>query len=213
MKNLSFKFTVYVIIALIITSCSDSNPLEEYNCRILDSETMKTLKKTVYIQIPEQLSEQQLIEIATYLKNENTQYERLFIFYLLPEMQIGSGAWATTHYNKSLEINILGATKVEEESMKSEMEANGEIIGKWYDKSPYMEHSIVIYRQDDVYKLKETYKDGSINDKVLEFSDFNGKSKFTYENEFGEYILIESDGRLGQYDKDGLISKADIVEK
>lgn len=208
-----FKSIAYVIIALIITSCANYNPVEEYNCKILDSETMKTLKKTIYIQIPEQLTEQQLTEIATFLRNENNQYERLFIFYLLPEMKIGSGAWATTHYNTSLEVNILGASETEEEEeMKSDLDVEGEVIGKWYDNSPYMEHSIIIYKQNDVYKLKETYKDGSINEKELEYIDLNGKSKFIYENDHGEYLLIESDGRLGQYDKEGLISKAEEVD-
>jgi len=211
MKNLISKTFIYAII-IMIASCSGQNALEKYNCKILDTETMKTIKKTIYIQIPEQLTELQLKEIATQMRNENNNYERLFIFYLLPDMKIGSGSWATTHYNTDLEINIMGADKKAEETMKTADLPEGEIIGKWYDKTPYMEHSVIIFKIDSKFKMKETYKDGSVNEKDLQFTKVDRKSKFVYENDFGEYLLIENDGRLGQYDKEGLISTADKIE-
>jgi len=211
MKNLIFKTAIYAII-IMIASCSGQNALEKYNCKILKTEPMNMIKKTIYIQIPKQLTEVQLKEIATKMRNENKEYEKLFIFYLLPDMTIGSEAWATTHYNTELEINIIGATKKEEGAMKTSTSPEGEIIGKWYDKTSYMEHSVIIFKVNEQFKIKETYKDGSIIEKDLEYSKTNGRSKFTYKNDFGEYLLIEHDGRLGQYDKDGLISTADKME-
>lgn len=211
MKNLISKTFFYAII-IVIASCSRQNALEKYNCKILDTKTMKTIKKTIYIQIPEQLTKLQLKEIATQIKDENSIYERLFIFYLLPDMKIGSGAWATTHYNPDLKINIMGADKKAEKTMKTADLPEGEIIGKWHDKTPYVESTMIIFKIDGKFKMKETFIDGSVNEKDLQFTKANGKSKFVYKNDFGEYLLIENDGRLGVYDKDGLISTADKIE-
>jgi len=212
MKNLTSKLWFFAVMLMIATSCSGQNALKKYGCEIINTESLKTIKKSIDIRIPEQLTESQLREIANYLKRENGNYERLFILYYLPDMKIGSGAWASTHYNPDLEINIMGIDKKAEETMKTMDLPAGEIIGKWYDKTPYMEHSIIIFKINDKYKMKETFKDGSINEKDLQFTKADGNSKFVYENDFGEYLLIEKDGRLGQYDKDGLISIANKIE-
>lgn len=182
MKKLTSKIFISAITIMFVISCGQY-ALEKYNCKILDTETMKTIKKIIYIQIPEQLTEPQLKEIAAQMRNENRNYERLFIFYLLPEMEIGFGAWATTHYNTELEISIMGANKAEEEILKNPELPKGEIIGKWYDKTPYMEHSVMIFKTDGKYKMKETYKDGSASEKDLQYSKSNGKSKFVYKND------------------------------
>lgn len=211
MRNFISKALIYSIL-LVMTSCSGQSALEKYNCKILDTETMGSIKKTFYVHIPEQLTELQLKEIATQIRHENNQYQRLFIFYLLPNMEIGSGAWATTHYNPNLEIKIMGVDKKLEEAMKSVDLSEGEKVGKWYDKTPYAEHSVIVFKIAGKYKMKQMYRDGSINEKDLQFYNTDGKSKFVYKNKFGEYLMIENDGRLGQYDKDGLISTADIIE-
>jgi hypothetical protein len=211
MKNSIIKAFIYTII-LLFASCNGQDSIEKYKFKILGSETMGMAKKSVYIQIPEQLTEPQLKEIATQLREENNGYDRLFIFYLLPDMTIGSGAWATTHYQPELEINIMGIGEKEKEKLKKVELPEGEIIGKWYDDRPYVENSMIIYKVNNTYKLKQAFKDGSGSDRDLKQSMLNGKLKFVYKNDFGEYLLIEKDGRLGVYDKDGLVNTVDIIE-
>ena len=150
--------------------------------------------------------------MSLYLRSQNENYERLFINYYLPEMKIGSFAWATTHFDPTLEINIQGLTIDEEKAIKEVDLPSGEIIGKWYDASIMIEHSIIIYFIDGQYKQLEKYKDGRTNDQFLTKSEENGKVKFVYDNSFGEYYLIESDNSLGLYDSDGLISISQPVE-
>lgn len=186
--------------------------LQEYDCKIIKEEELQNIKKSIYIQIPEQLTEKQLRAIADQIKDRNTKYQRLFIFYLLPDMKIGSGAWATTHYNPNLEIKIMGVNKATEEKLKSIGDVSGDVVGKWYDKTPNLEHSILIYEENGQFKMKETYKNGSEREKTLEVSKSGGKQKFVYKNNFGEYLLIENDGNLGIYDRDGLITIANKIK-
>ena len=185
---------------------SNQDILKKYNSTILNVETYKTDKKSIYIRIPNRLTKVQLEEIAVYLRTVNQIYDRLFIFYLLPNMEEGSGAWATTHYNKDLEIKIFGADKPAQEKMTKVIVPSEEIVGKWYDNTPSIEHSLIIYKVDGKYKLKRTFVDGSVDEKDLQFSMYNGKSKYVYKNDSGEYLLIEKDGRLSYYDEYGLIN-------
>jgi hypothetical protein len=193
------------IFLIMLSSCDNQNFLDIYNCKIIKTETPQSFKRIIYIQISTQLTEQQLTEIAAQMREENSSYERLFVFYLLPDMEIGSGAWAVTNYNPELEVRIFGTDNESENKMKSATVENGEIVGKWYDNSPGVEKSIIIYKIDEVYKIRYTFADESLSEQDLEFFNENGKSKFVYENDFGEYYLIEEDGSLGVYDTDGLI--------
>ncbi len=186
--------------------------IEKFNCKILDTETTNTNKMTIYIQIPEQLNKTQLREIAYELKEKNSKYENLYIFYLLPNMKIGAGAWATSHYNPNLDIKIIGIDKTIEDKLKNIKLPKGEIIGKWLDSSPYMENSIIIYKTNGVYKMTRNYKDDSKSEKNLQSSKISGKLRFEYKNKFGEYFLIENDGSLGLYDENGLITTAKEIE-
>jgi len=213
MKKLIFRLLLLTIITFNV-SCSNENFLEKYNCKIVDTKLYKrgnatrTDKKTIYVQIPEQLTEKQLNEIATQLKEENSTFKMLFISYLLPNMKISNYGWATTNYTPDLKISINGVSKKIEDQMKSINLPNGkgEIIGKWYNNSPSTERSTIIYKVDEKYQLREIRGKGLfINDKKLEYSNVNGKSKFVYQNDEGEYLLIENDGKLGIYDNNGLI--------
>ncbi len=206
------KCFIIILSIILFISCGNSNLLEKYNCKIIETDELKNIKKSITIRVQTQLTEEELEEVSLYLRSQNENYERLFINYYLPEMKIGSFAWATTHFDPTLEINIQGITIDEEKAIKEVDLPSGEIIGKWYDASIMIEHSIIIYFIDGQYKQLEKYKDGRTNDQFLTKSEENGKVKFVYDNSFGEYYLIESDNSLGLYDSDGLISISQPVE-
>ena len=207
------KYIFIILLSLILfISCNNVDKLENYNCKIVEMDELSTLKKSITIRIQNQLSEDELEEVALYLRSQNNKYERLFINYYLRDMKIGSGSWATTHFKPTLEVIIQGATKDEEEIMKAIDLPSGEIIGKWYDTSFMLEHSIIIYLVDGQYRQLENYKDGRTNDQLLIKSEEEAKVKFVYDNSFGEYYLLESDNKLGLYDSDGLISISQPIE-
>ena len=206
------KLPIVILVLAFILGCNVQSPLEKYNCKIIDSESTELIKKSIYIQIPNKLNELQLAEIANHLRKNNGQYERLFITYLLPDMEIGSGAFATSHFNKKLDIQIHGADFQKEVEMEELSSNSGEIIGKWYDDRPYAECSIIISKKDGNYKMQKQFKDGSVIEKELEFSKLDNAKRFSYNNDFGQYMLIKEDGKLWQYDDEGVISVANIID-
>ncbi|HLV23313.1 MAG TPA: hypothetical protein VKY36_00855 [Moheibacter sp.] len=107
-----------IVISFLVVNLSDT-PLEKYNCEIINTEVLKPYKKSINIRIQEKLNESQLREIANYLRKQNKEYENLFILYYLPGMTVGSGAWATTHYDPELTINVGSYFQSPENTYKS----------------------------------------------------------------------------------------------
>lgn len=105
-KKWTIGFLIAVIVIPFLIFSLSNTPLEKYNCEIINTEVLNSHKKSINIRVNEKLNESQLREIARYLKQQNKEYDNLFILYYLPGMNIGSGAWATTHYNPNFNLNI-----------------------------------------------------------------------------------------------------------
>jgi hypothetical protein len=126
-------------------------------------------------------------------------------------MEVGAGAWATTHFDPDLEVCILGLTAEEEEALKQQHDdPSREVIGSWLDDRPFIGNRITIFRQNGKLFMENTYKDGSSGkmEIVKKLSDkgitFRGKEI----NRFGEFYLIDNQGNLQMWDEEGIISTA-----
>lgn len=217
-KTMRRIFNKMALLIFLLSSCTQ-NPNNQNGTsgqetslppfKIENQELNTTLKKASFdIRLEERISEKEIELVAQNIKTKNPGFDRYFILYYLPDMQIGSGAWATSHFNPNLLINIQGISDEEEEQMTNSTLPAGELIGKWFDNRPYVENTMIIYKKDEVYKLRQIYKDGSFGDKEL---TKNG-NKFTYESDFGEYIKIESNGTLGLYSENGKFATVNKAE-
>ena len=212
MKKTNIQLIIMSFI-LTLVSCSQENVLDKYDCKIINMETyekgnVETYKTRIYIRIPNEITKDEITEIAEYLRIEHNQNKLLYISYLLPKMEPSLLGWANASYNPNLEVKINGIKNVVVETLKNIKipEESSEVIGKWYDDSPYTESSHMIYKIGEKYKMKSLLDGGKYDrNRDLEYSNENGKDKFTYDNDDGEYLIIESDGSLGIYDNKGLI--------
>lgn len=94
--------------------------------------------------LPERVSEETLREIAEEIYNKDSDYDRVFIAYLLRENPQGI-YWARTDYDPILNLNIMGKTTAEKEALESvDPGIVGEIIGKWDAKNGLQQRCICI---------------------------------------------------------------------
>lgn len=179
---------------------------------IIDSDTYLDYKRSLDVRLNKKVSEETLRAIALKLKSQDPRsYERTFICYYLPEMKVGAGAWATTHFNPDLEVRIQGLTAEQEEALKRQpADPSREVIGSWLDESPFIGSRITIFRQNGRLFMENAYKDGSSGKKEI-VERLSGKDRRFQGKEgssVGEFYLIDSQGNLQMWDEEGIISTA-----
>jgi len=157
-----------------------------------------------------------LRNIAYKMKAQDPRnYERIFICYYLPDMKVGSGAWATTHFNPELEVKIIGLTAEQENTLRQLPEdASLDVIGSWLDDTPYLGCRINIFRKDGKIYMENTYKDGSssIKEIIKKSSERGRKFERKEGSDVGEYYLIDNQGNLQFWDEEGIISTAKKIK-
>jgi len=177
---------------------------------IIEKSSMGNIKLSIDIRLEQKVSKDFLQKLALKLRqDEPIKYDRIFICYLLPGMTPGAGAWATSHFNPNLKVEILGTTIEEEKALMSKpKDSSGEIIGEWLDESPYVGAKYTLLRRNGKIIMIRKFKDGSSSEKEMIQKKRSGKLRFEEKggNNFGEYYLIESNGRLAVYDNAGLIN-------
>lgn len=178
---------------------------------IIKTDTLRGIKRSLEIRLNRKVSEEVLRSIALELKRQDPRkYERTFIAYYLPDMKMGAGAWATTHFNPDLKIEILGLTVEQEKNLANEQaDSSKEIIGTWLNDG-IMASKITLYVKDGKIFLEEKYKDGSIGHKEMVKKASQSGERFEKKggSTTGDYYLIDKQGNLQIRDQIGLISTA-----
>lgn len=212
MKKIIFNLLTVI---LFITAC-ESDTIgkykketlpEDFHYKILEDTTNVIMEKNVIsIEINKKISEGQIATLAAEFYESRPKQPKFFIFYLLPGMKVGEGAWATSHFNPELEIEFIGTTEqtdmVSAETLDSII-IDGEIIGKWHEEK-YTSSNYIIYKKDNKIFLKIIFKSGQMLDEELkEKNDANG-TRFDYKsaNSNGEYFILNTRGILEFYNKE-----------
>ena len=178
---------------------------------VIATNVLPGIKRSLDIRLSRKVSEDVLRTIALELRRrDDREYERTLICHYLPGMTVGAGAWATTHFNRDLEVRILGATVEQEERMLKEAEVEGEVIGKWFDEGLPGGNAIALYRQDKAVYMKLQFSDGSGGShRMVERVCAEGRR---YEQArgsvHGDYYLVDKDGNLHFGDNEGLFRTA-----
>ena len=182
---------------------------------IINTDIMPRMKRSLDIRLNRRVSENVLRSIALKLKKKDKkQYKRTFICYYLPGMTVGAGAWATTHFNPNLQVQILGlSSKLESEIKKSTQDYSGKSLGRWIDHG-IAGGVITIYRQEDELFLEQIFNDKSkLREELIKRASKYGVCFDIKEGSpTGDYYLINKAGDLEIRDDAGLISTAKKIK-
>lgn len=159
-------------------------------------------KRSVVVRLDEKVSKEQLIQIGTDIKNE-TSFSKTFINYYLPEMVVGDGSWAYTHFRPELDVRIQGLKKGGLNDLK--IYNNESVIGKWEDKAFGIIY--VLEKNGDSYVMTLNLSDGKVIQEVKRVSE----NKFIQvDPEKEDYYIINDGGNLEVWDD---IGKVDTLVK
>lgn len=181
---------------------------------VIDTDIVPGIKRSLDVRLNKKVSEDVLRAIALEVKsNDLRQYDRTFICYYLPDMAVGAGAWATTHFDPTLDVRILGLTAQEEQALVTEpTPSNREVIGSWL--SELIGSQITIYREDDTLYIEQKFKDGSsLKEELVEKSSpLSQRFDLKKGSSFGDHWIIDRGGNLQIRDNAGLISTAKRIQ-
>ena len=152
-----------IFVWVTLMSSAHGETVDGATYSVISDNIYRNAKRSIDVRLEQKVSEEALRAIAMKLKNiERVKYERTFIAYYLPDMKVGAGAWATSHFDPSLEVRILGLTAAEETTMTREAKSTSrDVVGIWMDDRPLIGATITIYRENAKLYLESKYKDGS----------------------------------------------------
>lgn len=183
---------------------------------IINTDVIPGLKRSLDIRLNRKVSKDVLRLIAMNLKKDDPKrYKRTFIVYYLPDMEVGAGGWATTHFNPELEVKILGLTTKQEEALATKVEdAEREVVGSWFDQTPMVGGKISIYHKDGKVYMERTFNDGSSSKKEMVKKPSSNGKRFEEKSgsNFGEHYIIDQQDNLQIRDQEGLISTARKID-
>ncbi|MFC2104782.1 hypothetical protein ACFLS4_05475 [Bacteroidota bacterium] len=217
------KKIIYILTAFLLVSCGDDSTIgkytkqplpEDFSYKIIEDASDDNLEKNqLTIEISKKITIEQIATLADKLYSSKPKQRRFYIFYLLSDMDKGSGAWAISHFDPELEIEIIGSTEAQDIETSDTINIDGVIIGKWRSEKSLMGASLVLYKDsEEKLKMKITFKDGGSMDDEIKESTENGKTRYDDGNEHGEYYILESNGNLGMYSPDGKFDEAVKIE-
>lgn len=212
----------------IRTSSNYDEIFKEYS--IIKKESIPSIKASIDVRLNKEFNKSSIEKLAIKLKNDlKSNYERVFICYYLPEMEVGSGAWATSHFDPNLEI-IMTAPYYDDSRKISKTDnsktdvlinkllaENGsvDILGKWSQGNGVL---VVIFKKNGSYYLNEMGIDKLKIGRNWELysKNQNGKQIFIVKALMGDgyydYYLIEKNGKLSLYDNVGLYEQYDLIK-
>ena len=173
---------------------------------VAEVEEKKPIKRSVVVRLSRPVSREKLQQIADIIHEEKPSFDRTFIEYLIQGMTYGAGAWATTHFNPSLKVEILGPTL---EQLKNVAEVGEEgIVGRWIGRAGSV---YILKHSGDRFLMTQSSNDGSeIREHLKETHNPRGKRYDPIDDttEYGEYYLLRKDGVLELGDSMGIFYTA-----
>ncbi|MDY0208213.1 MAG: hypothetical protein RBR82_16555 [Pseudomonas sp.] len=116
-----YPYFTAILVCVVMLGSAQAETVKGANYSIISDNDFRNVKRSIDVRLDKKASAEVLNAIALKLKNmERKKYERTFIAYYLPNMEVGAGAWATSHFDPELDVRILGLTADEEEKMAKE---------------------------------------------------------------------------------------------
>jgi hypothetical protein len=187
-------------------------------CNLISIETNTPIKFVAEFRLTRILSKEELRELALVLKNKyKIKSENIFLRFYLFDLKVGNAYWARADFKPDLEIEIFGQT-VEDKKWVKNIKPNSElnvkinnVFGIWHDQGLGGQVLIRIRKDKRLGYILEYIDSPNSGPGVLPF-ELTLKKKSNQiifikkESETGDCFLIEENGNLSSYDKDGYIT-------
>lgn len=164
-------------------------------------------KRVLDVRLNKRVSKDVLQSIAWKVKDaRRSDAKRTFIAFYLPDMRVNAGAWATADFESGLQIQILGVSAEQEQTLSQiPPNASREKIGNWLqDREPFP-GKIAVFRENSSLYMEKTFTDGTISKEQVVEQPSNSGRKFMKTNrtrQTDDYYLIDGSGNFQIWSQD-----------
>ena len=199
------KRIIYLLLITVMVSCN-SIP-GDVKWEIVNEDLNEGISKTnIDIELNKKVSKDVLKAIAFELKKEREALNNIYISYSIEGTTRSGQAWATSHFNPDLKIQILGFSEKQDKEIDIDPKVDGTVIGKW--KSDGFGIQVLFKNEKEQVIMRLFLLDGSKHDEEVKEIIDDGVTKYEIKND--EYYLIEDNSNLGVYTSSG---KADDIQR
>jgi hypothetical protein len=207
--NMKTWLSLGMAFAFLWCSLTAAAQEKKLDYEIIKSSKVPGIRCSLDVRINRKATESEIGQLARRIRNaEPGNYERFYICYYLHGMQVGAGAWATSHFDPGLRVAIQGLRQDEEQKLIQTADTTkGELIGTWVYESAVANTTSLI-RQDNKVIMLVQFKDGSKSLREMTETRLSSGTKYEEKggNRFGEYYILGENRLLKLLDRDGLIS-------
>ncbi len=210
--NLVYDLKHYMLLSLLCASIIFlpnvvHSEATEKSYSIISDEAQSSIlnRRKVNIRLQGKVSEKQIREIALEVIGTESRDKIVYVFYYLPLMEVGSGAWARSHFTPDLEVKIMGS-----KNDPQIIQHKGNIIGVWIeDTSAFTTQNTLIYDEDKKIFMLLNYDDGSSSRIEVKHSKISNNDKYSIiGSRFDEFYLVDKNNNMSLHDEEGLIHKS-----
>ncbi|MDZ4688498.1 MAG: hypothetical protein SH850_25775 [Planctomycetaceae bacterium] len=174
---------------------------DDVDYEIVDRYAVPKTKLSLDIRLNRRVSSEILKSIAekTYESEHGRSYERVFLTFYLPGMEVDAGAWATAIFDPKLKVKIIGATEDFVAKLSNPTADDGrKLVGQWISDTGSLGQSFTIYRKGKLVFMDIQYEDGGISTHQLLERRQSGQQRFVKKenNSPDEYWYIDKQGEL-----------------
>lgn len=194
------KYIVILALFLVYAGCgSDSKEKQsvvEKNLittpyTITEDIHKRDIKRSVTVLLYAKPSKEELKKIALKIfKSDSASYARTFISYYLNDNSKDYGYWATTHFNPSLEVKILGLSDEGEKSLLYNNNPDRKILGAYID--PISGAKRTFFIKNNKMFMELYFDDGSNGIQEMKYKKINNDFRIEEKgkNGSGEYFIL-----------------------
>jgi hypothetical protein len=190
---------------------SDINEPVEKPYTIIGNRVQGDKKCEIDVRIQTKFKDDELRGIANEIKQSlDSKWEIIYIFFFLPKMEVGNGAWARVTFDPSMNLEVIGQTIEQENSINSYLAVNQQkFIGQWVDD--FLKMGIIHRMKIENGKIiLEAYgTSDNTTAKLAELVKVKRNNQVIYkatDSDFGEYYIINNAGDLEVYDSNGYVA-------
>jgi hypothetical protein len=208
---LAMRFGVLLFMVVFVSCGSKNDSVKGDRRYVIEFEKPRNIGGgeacNVDVLLINRVDPEELKSISYQIRESRQQYDKLWIRYFINKVSEEQGAWGSASFTPEFEMNIIGST-LSQDSRNSKVSVEGAELGRWRAEEVGGAILILYKKHDSSLAMKTIYPEGQSSEDSIWTSFQYGANTLQDGNSHGEYYIVEPNGNLGLYGRNGKFDEA-----